>query len=128
MGKGEPKVMGEHGVLASENQIKIMEVCGTHSEVISKYAIRQLYNGKIQLVSGPGCPVCVIPPEDIDLVIEYARSGFTIATFGDLIKVPGTMSSLSTERACGGGLFPFRSPCHSKRRPFETGDFCRCRF
>ena len=50
--------MGKSRILKSE--INIMEVCGTHSEVISKYAIRQLYKDKVKFTSGPGCPVCVI--------------------------------------------------------------------
>lgn len=84
-----------------KSELKIMEVCGTHSEVISKYSLRQYYTGKVKLISGPGCPFCVLPPEHIDLVIEYARCGFTIATFGDLIRISGTVSSLSVERAMG---------------------------
>lgn len=94
--------MGTVGALnMPHNELKIMEVCGTHSEVISKYAIRQLYTGEIKLISGPGCPVCVIPAEDIDLIIEYARCGYIIATFGDLIRILGTVSSLPVERASG---------------------------
>jgi len=85
--------MGENEVLKSINsELKIMEVCGTHSEVISRYALRQLYTGRVRLVSGPGCPVCVIAPEDIYLVSEYAKCGFTVATFGDLIRILRTMS------------------------------------
>ncbi|NLZ53427.1 MAG: hydrogenase formation protein HypD [Thermoanaerobacteraceae bacterium] len=103
--------MGTTGILNSANsELKIMEICGTHSEVISKFAIRQLYTGKIKLVSGPGCPVCVIPPEGIDLVIEYARCGFTVVTFGDLFRILGTMSSLSVELARGRRIKVVYSP------------------
>lgn len=87
-----------------------MEVCGTHSEVISKNALRQLYTGRVKLISGPGCPVCVIPPEDIDLLVELARRDIIIVTFGDLIRVPGTRSSLAAERAQGRSVKIVYSP------------------
>ena len=103
--------MGTNQVLRSVNtELKIMEVCGTHSEVVSKYALRQFYTGRVKLVSGPGCPVCVIASEDIDLIIEYARCGFTIVTFGDLIRIPGTVSSLAVELAHGKSIKVVYSP------------------
>lgn len=103
--------MGTNQVLRSVNtELKIMEVCGTHSEVVSKYALRQFYTGRVKLVSGPGCPVCVIASEDIDLIIEYARCGFTIVTFGDLIRIPGTVSSLAVELARGKSIKVVYSP------------------
>lgn len=69
------------------SKINIMEVCGTHTEVISKYGIRKLYSDKVRLISGPGCPICVIPTKEIDRIIAYLEKGFIIATFGDLIRI-----------------------------------------
>ena len=103
--------MGKSRILKSE--INIMEVCGTHSEVISKYAIRQLYKDKVKFTSGPGCPVCVISPEDIDLIVEYARNDIIIATFGDLVRVSGTKSSLIMERTYGRTIKTVYSPLES---------------
>jgi hydrogenase expression/formation protein HypD len=102
--------MGSLRILTKEKEIKIMEVCGTHSEVISKFAIRQLYKERVKLISGPGCPVCVIPPQDIDLVVEYAKNGFRVITFGDLLRIPGTTSSLLIERARGKSVESVYSP------------------
>ena len=82
--------------------INIMEVCGTHTMAISRYGLRQLIPENINLISGPGCPVCVTPIVDIDWIIEIARQyDVSIFTFGDLFRVPGTESSLYNERSRG---------------------------
>jgi len=82
--------------------INIMEVCGTHTMAISRYGLRQLIPENINLISGPGCPVCVTPIGDIDWVIEIARQyDVSIFTFGDLFRVPGTESSLYNEKSKG---------------------------
>jgi hydrogenase expression/formation protein HypD len=82
--------------------INIMEVCGTHTMAISRYGLRQLIPENINLISGPGCPVCVTPIADIDWIIEIARQyDVSIFTFGDLFRVPGTESSLYNEKSKG---------------------------
>jgi hydrogenase expression/formation protein HypD len=82
--------------------INIMEVCGTHTMAISKYGIRQLLPSGINLISGPGCPVCVTSLNDIDHIIEIIKDyELTVFTFGDLIRVPGTRSSLMLEKSKG---------------------------
>ena len=75
--------------------IKLMEVCGTHTMAIARSGIRSMLSDKIDLLSGPGCPVCVTPVEIIDYAIELAkRDDVIIVTFGDMIRVPGTSSTL----------------------------------
>ncbi|KGK97696.1 hydrogenase [Methanococcoides methylutens] len=81
--------------------LRIMHVCGTHERTISKYAIRDIISEDVQLLSGPGCPVCVTPVEDIDFAIELARSGKVITSFGDMMRVPGTTESLFDARSDG---------------------------
>ncbi|WP_445475296.1 hydrogenase formation protein HypD [Methanococcoides methylutens] len=81
--------------------LRIMHVCGTHERTISKYAIRDIIPEEVQLLSGPGCPVCVTPVEDIDFAISLARSGKVITSFGDMMRVPGTTGSLFDARADG---------------------------
>jgi len=82
--------------------INIMEVCGTHTMAISRYGLRQLIPENINLISGPGCPVCVTPTSDIDWIIEIARQyDVSVFTFGDMFRVPGTESSLYNERSRG---------------------------
>lgn len=82
--------------------IRIMEVCGTHTQAISKSGIRYLLPKEILLLSGPGCPVCVTPESYIDMAIEILNlEGVVLVTFGDMIKVKGTYFSLSDKQAQG---------------------------
>jgi hydrogenase expression/formation protein HypD len=82
--------------------IRLMEVCGTHTVSIFRNGIRSVLPDSISLISGPGCPVCVTDQQDIDAFISLAQTDNTIiATFGDLIRVPGTHSSLQREQADG---------------------------
>ncbi len=80
----------------------LMEVCGTHTVSIARNGIRDLMPAGVKLASGPGCPVCVTSNKDIDTVIALSRvPGVTIATFGDMTRVPGSTSSLLAEQADG---------------------------
>ena len=80
----------------------IMEFCGGHTHAIMRYGIRQMLEGHVHMLSGPGCPVCVTADVDIDRVIALATvPGVMVATFGDMIRVPGTRSSLQQARATG---------------------------
>jgi hydrogenase expression/formation protein HypD len=82
--------------------IQLMEVCGTHTVSIFRYGIRGLLPDHIRLISGPGCPVCVTPNGDIDFAIALCRQEDVILTsFGDMMKVPGSTSSLQKEKAEG---------------------------
>ena len=84
--------------------IKIMEVCGGHTHTIVKYGLRDLMPKNVELISGPGCPVCVTSQRDIDNVIELALKGIKISTYSDLLRVPGTKMSLEDVRAKGGDI------------------------
>jgi len=82
--------------------VKLMEVCGTHTVAIAKNGLRAVMPEWVTLLSGPGCPVCVTANADIDTAIELARHPeVIITTFGDMMKVPGSYSSLSREKADG---------------------------
>jgi hydrogenase expression/formation protein HypD len=86
----------------SSRPIQLMEVCGTHTVSIFRYGIRGILPKHIKLISGPGCPVCVTPNIDIDLAIALSRQkGVIITTFGDMMRVPGSTSSLQKEKAGG---------------------------
>jgi hydrogenase expression/formation protein HypD len=83
-------------------QVKVMEVCGTHTVAIAKNGLRAVMPENVTLLSGPGCPVCVTANEDIDVAIELARQpGVIVTSFGDMMKVPGSYSSLAKEKADG---------------------------
>lgn len=89
----------------------IMEVCGTHTMAIHQHGIRTLMPGQIRLISGPGCPVCVTPIGYIDHAVALARRpGTIIATFGDMMRVPGSSSNLLREKAQGADVRIVYSP------------------
>jgi len=86
-------------------EYSFMEVCGGHTAAIHRFGIPSLLPSNIKLLSGPGCPVCVTPAEFIDKAIVYSgRKNFIITTFGDLIRVPGSVSSLEREKAAGADI------------------------
>jgi hydrogenase expression/formation protein HypD len=91
------------GIAARSTQaINLMEFCGGHTHAIFKFGIRQLLPPTVRLLSGPGCPVCVTANADLDRAIAVARRPKVItATFGDMLKVPGSRSSLQEARAEG---------------------------
>lgn len=92
-----------------EKRVNIMEVCGTHTQVISQYGVRELLPKNIRLLSGPGCPVCVTAQADIDAIVNLALSGIPIATYGDAIRLPGYFGSLEAARRKGAKVFPVYS-------------------
>ena len=86
----------------SQKEVRLMEVCGTHTVSIFRSGIRSVLPATISLLSGPGCPVCVTDQAEIDAFIELARiDDVIVTTFGDLMRVPGTKSSLQKESAAG---------------------------
>ncbi len=79
----------------SETPIRLMEICGTHTMAIFRHGIRSLLPDHIELVSGPGCPVCVTSMDEIDRCVKIAgEPGVTVTTFGDMLRVPGSGDSL----------------------------------
>lgn len=104
-----------HGKILSEQgrTVRIMEVCGSHTMAIARFGIRSLLPDCVDLVSGPGCPVCVTPPGFIDAALELAQRGATIATFGDMIHVPGSDATLAQARADGASIEVCYSPSHA---------------
>jgi len=95
----------------ADRPLRLMEVCGTHTIAIFRTGIKSLLTSKIELISGPGCPVCITPQKEIDRAIAYSRMEDTIlATFGDLLRVPGSDSSLYEEKAEGGDIRVVVSP------------------
>ncbi|MCY6958052.1 hydrogenase formation protein HypD [Clostridium brassicae] len=84
-----------------QDNINLMEVCGTHTNSIAKSGIKSVISNKIKLLSGPGCPVCVTSEEYIDAAVDLASEGITIITFGDLVRVKGYNCDLLTEKSKG---------------------------
>lgn len=106
------RLIAEQGRILADagRHVRIMEVCGSHTMAIGRYGIRKLLPECVELISGPGCPVCVTDPGYIDIAIELARRDVVIVTFGDMIRVPGSDSDLATCRAEGGDIRICYSP------------------
>ncbi len=91
--------------------VRLMEVCGTHTVNIFRFGLRSLLPKDLELLSGPGCPVCVTPPGEIDFLLEVAKlPQVTLATFGDMLRVPGSKTSLKDLRAQGAEIKIIYSP------------------
>ncbi|MBI5893331.1 MAG: hydrogenase formation protein HypD [Deltaproteobacteria bacterium] len=96
---------------APAHNIKIMHVCGTHENAISKAGLRGLLPENVEVIAGPGCPVCVCPDADINLAIEIAvKHKAILATFGDMMRVPSTNGSLQDAKANGADVRAVYSP------------------
>ncbi len=119
------ELVGEIGRLAEKagRHLRFMEVCGTHTVSIFRAGLRQMLPESVELVSGPGCPVCVTPDEYMDKAMAYARrEDVIITTFGDMLKVPGTESSLGETKAQGADIRIVYSPLDSLQVAKENPD------
>lgn len=90
--------------LAPSKNLKFMHVCGTHEQAITRFGLRSLIPKNIEIIPGPGCPVCVTPSHEIEEAIVLARNGVTVTTYGDMLRVPSSDGSLSDSKADGGGI------------------------
>lgn len=94
----------------SNRSYTFMEVCGGHTMAIRKFGLTSLLPGNFRLRSGPGCPVCVTCKSFIDKAVACARQGAVVAIFGDLMRIPGTVSSLEKARIDGADVRIVFSP------------------
>ena len=95
-------------------QVNIMEVCGTHTQNFFRFGLDKMLPANLRLIAGPGCPVCVSSQEYIDAAIALAkRKDALILTFGDMLRIPGTLSTLEKERARSGSIRVVYSPLES---------------
>lgn len=94
--------------------IRVMEVCGTHTMSIFQYGLRFLFPEGLQMISGPGCPVCVTSQADMDAMIELSqKKDVRLVTFGDMLRVPGSKISLKEAQANGAKVHMVYSPMDS---------------
>lgn len=117
MSEARQRIVAETQRLAEEvhriadRPATLMEVCGTHAHQFARYGLGQLLPEYVELLSGPGCPVCITPAGEIDAAIALALlPEVTIATFGDMVRVPGSDSTLAEARACGADVRVLFSP------------------
>ncbi|MCF8144348.1 MAG: hydrogenase formation protein HypD [Deltaproteobacteria bacterium] len=117
------KALSEKIREVSQRPVRFMEICGTHTMAIFRHGIRSLLPEHIQLVSGPGCPVCVTAMEEIDRAVKLARiPGVLVTTFGDMLRVPGSLSSLKNEQANGAAVKMVYSTIDALRLAIDTPD------
>ena len=90
--------------------VAVMHVCGSHEQAIAKFGLRSLFPKSLNVIMGPGCPVCVTDVPEVDEGIVLARMGVRIATYGDMLKVPGTVQSLADAQAEGAKIDVIYSP------------------
>src|SRR4029453_14785829 len=75
--------------------VSVMHVCGSHEQAIAKFGLRATFPPNLNVIMGPGCPVCITDIPEVDEGVALAGQGVRIATYGDMLKVPGTVRSLS---------------------------------
>ncbi|MDH5482989.1 MAG: hydrogenase formation protein HypD [Candidatus Bathyarchaeota archaeon] len=90
-----------HKIAPKEGTVKICHVCGTHEWTITHYGIRSLLPENIEVIAGPGCPVCIVPASEIDETVQLALKGVAITCFGDVLRVPGSKMSPLDAKAEG---------------------------
>jgi len=81
--------------------VSVMHVCGSHEQSIAKFGLRSLFPKTLNVIMGPGCPVCVTDVPEVDEAVVLAQDGKIVATYGDMLKVPGTAKSLADAQAEG---------------------------
>jgi hydrogenase expression/formation protein HypD len=86
---------------ADHAPVSVMHVCGSHEQAIAKFGLRAAFPQELQVIMGPGCPVCVTDVPEVDEAVALAKQGIRIASYGDMLRVPGTSQSLADAKAEG---------------------------
>jgi len=95
--------------------ISVMHVCGSHEQAIARFGLRATFPEALQVIAGPGCPVCITDMPEIDACIHLAMNGVRVATYGDMLRVPGSRLSLEQARARGARVEVVYSPAEAVR-------------
>jgi hydrogenase expression/formation protein HypD len=96
------EALGRHARALGRAPVSVMHVCGSHEQAIAKFGLRAAFPPELDVIMGPGCPVCVTDVPEVDEAVALARQGVRIATYGDMLRVPGTSLSLADARSQGG--------------------------
>jgi hydrogenase expression/formation protein HypD len=97
LGRSLAKAMAEIG-----RDVVVMHVCGSHEQAIAKFGLRAVLPPSLDVIMGPGCPVCITDMPEVDEAVALAERGAVVATYGDMVRVPGTRQSLADVQAAGG--------------------------
>jgi hydrogenase expression/formation protein HypD len=102
--------------------VSVMHVCGSHEQAIARFGLRAVFPRDLDVIMGPGCPVCITDMPEIDEGIALARQGVRIATYGDMLRVPGTAGSLADAQASGAKIDVVYSVAQAVDLARATGD------
>ncbi len=102
--------------------VSVMHVCGSHEQAIAKYGLRTRFPRELNVIMGPGCPVCITDTPEVDEGVVLARQGVHIATYGDMVRVPGTVMSLADTQADGAHIHIIYSPDQAIELARSTAD------
>jgi hydrogenase expression/formation protein HypD len=102
--------------------VSVMHVCGSHEQAIAKFGLRASFPAALNVIMGPGCPVCITDQPEIDEAVALARQGVRIATYGDMVRVPGTAGSLADAQAAGARIDVVYSVAQAVDHARETAD------
>ena len=102
--------------------ISVMHVCGSHEQAIARYGLRASFPRALDVIMGPGCPVCITDVPEVDEGVALALQGVRIATYGDMLKVPGTQRSLADARAEGAKVEVVYSIAQAAQLARETSE------
>ena len=100
--------------------VSVMHVCGSHEQAIAKFGLRATFPKSLNVIMGPGCPVCVTDVPEVDEAVVLAMQGVRIATYGDMVKVPGTVKSLADAQADGARIHVVYSVAQAAALARET--------
>jgi len=117
------RVVREIERITEGRRFRIMEICGGHTHTIYRYGLHDVLPANIELVHGPGCPVCVLPMGKVDDAIAIAKhDGVILATFGDMMRVPGSEGSLIDAQADGADVRMVYSPLDALKLAHQNPD------
>ena len=102
--------------------VSVMHVCGSHEQAIARYGLRATFPRALDVIMGPGCPVCVTDVPEVDEGVALALQGVRVATYGDMLKVPGTQRSLADARAEGAKVDVVYSVAQAVQLARETSE------
>lgn len=94
----------QHTMDAIDRTVTVMHVCGSHEQAIARFGLRASLPANVNLVMGPGCPVCITDMPEVDEAYALALQGVRVATYGDMVRVPGSAGSLADAQAAGGAV------------------------
>lgn len=102
--------------------VSVMHVCGSHEQAIAKFGLRATFPRGLNVIMGPGCPVCITDVPEVDEAVVLAREGLHIATYGDMVKVPGSALSLADAQADGAHIHVVYSVAQAVELARRTSD------